>query len=470
MDTILSIDLGTTYFKAALFDREMKLLGLARRPTPVLYPQEGWREITPEDFKKTINDLMVELRETCPDGWRSMAAITFSTQTNSFLLLDSQDRPLTPIILWNDERAAGDPPSPETLLPDARKITGVAMPSHLMMTVKLAWLRQRQPALFAPARRLCLISDYLTLWLTGAYVTEAGASGITGLLDIQRMRWWWDACAAAKIPLVWLPSVMRAGTDLGPVRAEIAEAWGLPRTCRFVVGCLDQYAGAIGAGNCQPGEVSETTGTVLTTMRCSTRLLPPSEEIFQGPSFQPGWYWQMALDNYGASSLENFRNALPDLPDFSILDAEAEQTPPGADGLRLIRPIGADKETDPRDSFSGLTPNHTRAHMARCIMETIAYALDRQIQQLCGADRPNLLRCCGGAARSRTWLQIKADILNIPCAPPVSPEPACFGAALLAASGLGWGEHMERYIRPAQRIIPRPEVHRVYQALGMGGK
>jgi len=460
MQTILSIDLGTTYFKAALFDDQMRLLALARHPTPVLPAPAGCREIDPGDFKNVLLDLAAGLRRECPQEYGSVAAVTFSTQTNSFLLLDGNDRPLTPILLWSDERASGDPLPPQGNLPGFQQRTGMADVSHYMMTAKLAWLRRHRPEVCAATRRLCLVSDFLTYWLTGRHVSTAGAAGFTGLLDIHQLRWWPEACTAADVPLAWLPSVFRAGTDLGHLRPETADAWHLPRSCRLVAGCLDQYAGAIGAGNRSPGGISETTGTVLTAVRCADGFSAQSEMIHQGPSFQPGWYWQMALDNQGANLLESFRNLQPDAPDFATLDAEAERTPPGAEGLRLVRSFSS----DPRDAFSGLTPRHTRGHMARCIMETIAWKLASQLDRLCGSDRPSCLRCCGGASRSPTWLQIKADVLNIPCASSNSPEPACLGAALLAARGLGWKEQHECLLDTLQWIHPRPEVHDYYLA------
>ena len=107
--------------------------------------------------------------------------------------------------------------------------------------------------------------------MTGRHVTEAGTAGLTGLLNIHRCRWWAEMLARFEIDEHCLPEVVRAGTDLGRIDPGVAEKFGLPATCRFVVGCLDQYAGAIGVGNVEPGMISETTGTVLATVRCTDR-------------------------------------------------------------------------------------------------------------------------------------------------------------------------------------------------------
>jgi sugar (pentulose or hexulose) kinase len=170
----------------------------------------------------------------------------------------------------------------------------------------------------------------------------------------------------------------------------------------------------------------------------------------------------MAVEGRGASLLEDFRNLQPDRPEFPVLDAEADLTLPGALGLRLLRPFHG----DPKDSFSGLTHEHTRGHMVRCIMEAVAFRLEEHLTRLCGEDLPLSLLCCGGATRSRGWLQIKADVLNIACAPPACPEPACLGGALLAGYGMGWNTSQDWpcHITDANLIQPRPQVHEIYQA------
>ena len=232
--------------------------------------------------------------------------------------------------------------------------------------------------------------------------------------------------------------IVRAGTDLGPIRPGAAEQFGLPKSCRFVVGCLDQYAGAIGAGNVVSGCVSETTGTVLATVRCADHFDPqPAENVFQGPGFDPGIYFHLVFGSTSANLLEAYRNALPDRPDFAELDrlaAEAAPGPgPGAGGLS----VAADADPmDPATLFGTDPASLDRGLATRAILETVAHALAEQVDQLCGDDRPAEIRCAGGAARSDLWRQIKADILNCPVVATACPEPTSLGAALLAASAL----------------------------------
>lgn len=89
----------------------------------------------------------------------------------------------------------------------------------------------------------------------------------------------------------------------------------------MVVGCLDQYAGAIGCGNVRPGCMSETTGTVLATVRCASAFRADLQEagVFQGPGLAEDIIYQMVFGDVSANLLEAYRNTLTDAPSYEEL-------------------------------------------------------------------------------------------------------------------------------------------------------
>ncbi len=399
-------------------------------------------------------------------GLADVAAMSFATQTNSFLLLDGGDQPLTPIILWSDRRAIDM--QAEILAcresPSLAATTGVPGVNFQFMLAKLFWLRRHEPQAWRRARRLCLIGDYLTLLLTGRHVSEAGAAGLTAMVDIHACQWWPSMFARLEVDPRWLPEIVRAGTDLGPLSAAAAARFGLPPACRFVVGCLDQYAGAVGAGNVTPGLISETTGTVLATVRPANGFaadLGPA--VFQGPGFVPGQYWRMAFGEVSANYLQWYRDLLPERPDFDALTALAAEVEPGAGGLTLA--------TDAPPStvaavFRGWTARHSSGHAVRCILEAVAAALGEQVAAISGASRPEEIRSAGGAARSPLWLQIKADVLGIPVRATQCPEPTSLGAAIFAESARAGGAVAETaagWVRLGPLYRPDPQRQRRYE-------
>ncbi len=468
MAKILVIDLGTTYFKITLFDRNGRLCESCRLAPPIRAVQTDYMELDIDALDDVVAKGIAELRDRADGGLADVEAVTFATQTNSFVLLDASHHPLTPIVLWPDRRAANLEAEVrrQCEIPGFAATTGIPQVNAQFMLAKLLWLRQHSPEIWKQIGKLCLISDCLTLLLTGKHVTEAGAAGLTGLLDIHRCRWWPEMLARLEIDERWLPEVVRAGTDMGPIDPQAAGRFGLPDTCRLVVGCLDQYAGAIGAGNVEPGMISETTGTVLATVRCADRFaaqLGPT--VFQGPAFREGLYWRMAFGDVSANYLHWYRDQLPDRPDFDQLVALAAPIEPGAEGLRPRTDVAL---TDPEAVFEGMTSRHAPGHAVRCIMEAVAGALGDQAAAVSDGPVPGEIHSTGGAARSDLWLQIKADVLGATMTATQCSEPTSLGAAILAEAALGGADVPQvarQWVRLKPPHRPDPGRHRRYQAL-----
>lgn len=467
MTHILAIDLGTTFFKFALFDRTGRLCDVVRVAPPVWSPEPGWLELDAAAFTGVLAEGIAQLRRADSNGMARLDAVTFATQTNSFVLLDDQDCPLTPIILWPDRRAEQFEEECRHLaaIPGFTATTGIPSLSHQFMVAKLLWFQQHHPEVWRRTRRLCLISDYLGWLLTGRLVTEVGAAALTALVDVPRAQWWPTMLDRIGLDAAVLPEIVRAGTDLGTVLPAAAERFGLPASCHFVVGCLDQYAGAVGVGNVGPGGVSETTGTVLAAVRCSDQFAAvASPGVFQGPAFRPGLYYQMVFGDISANYLEWYRNTLADRPEAADLVALIDAVPLGADGLRLNANC---LPAAPQDVFVGQAAP-TRGQAVRCILEAVAVALRDHVRALCGGEFPAEIRSAGGAARSDRWLQIKADMLGIPVAATRCAEPTSLGAALLAEASLRGVDAVRlvgEWVRLGEPNLPDPERHRRYQEL-----
>jgi xylulokinase len=451
---ILTFDLGTTYFKICLFDDTGRLVAVRRTAPPIVRSKDGRCELPVDGFRHVLTEAVLDLGRSMTGGLSNVVAISFATQANSFVLLDEHDQPLNPIIMWPDNRACPAEPLIDELsqMDGYYQTTGIPQISGQFMPAKLLWLKKHEPEVWSRAQRMCLISDYLTLWMTGQHATEAGTAGLTGLVDLHELRWWLEACQHLSISDSWLPKIVRAGTDLGEIRQEITEPLGLPPDCRFVVGCLDQYAGAIGAGNVKPGGVSETTGTVLATVRCADCFNPDAPAaVFQGPGPDDHTWYQMVFGDISANLLESYRNSFSDRPTYEALCDLAREVPRGCDGLRVggSDPLGLDPV------FVGLTEQHTSGHRVRAILEAVSFALNDQLNTLCGGDCPPHIRSVGGAARSDLWLQIKADVLGLRVQAIDSAEPTSLGAAILAAYALGWGDLASlsgRWVRLRSRV------------------
>src|SRR4051794_5100177 len=119
MPKILTVDLGTTLYKVALFDESGALLALERAAPPIRRPQPGWAVVDPGEFVETLLDAVAKLRARSGGEWSDVAAVSFATQTNSFTFIDSSGEPTMDLILWTDRRAAA-------LAPELAQIAAMA--------------------------------------------------------------------------------------------------------------------------------------------------------------------------------------------------------------------------------------------------------------------------------------------------------------------------------------------------------
>lgn len=445
-DTLLVLDFGTTNFKAALFDQRGQMRALQRIAAPI--QRDGGRsEMDPAGFRDAVCQLIRLLAAGAPQGLGGVRAVGFSTQANTFALLDAADQPLTPLIVWEDARALALQPLLDSWMADGdfAARTGIARLSHQFSVAKLRWLADQRPPWWSSVHRLCFLGDYFTHWLTGAHLTDGSIAAMSGLFDVQRWQWSGVMAQRAGIDPAWLPRVVRGGTIAGPLRTAAAQELGLPANCPVVIGCLDQHAGALGVGNATPGGFSETTGTVLATVRCSETFAVAAAEggdrgagdsryiLLRGPAAAPGRFYHLLAGDISANLLEFYRNQLPDRPAFEALDQLAAQD--ADDRLQLDGTLPPDAL---RARLAEWAASQPRGAVVRAIYRAVAEALAEQVHQLARHHRPDLIRSAGGAARSRTWLQIKADTLGIPMLAPACAEPALLGAAVLAAAALDW--------------------------------
>lgn len=468
---ILAIDFGTSYYKFSLFDRSGGMARSSRVVPCVERPRNGWAELEAADFLDAVDQGIGEVFNDSAYSPGDVEAITFATQANTFLLLDESDRPLTPFYLWNDTRAAEFDPQVRELarLNGFTARTGVPDLGPEFMVAKLLWIAQHRKDSWDQTSRLCLLTDYLTLRMTGRHATEVGHASLTGLVDAGARVWWKDALDHANIPKDWMPEIVDSGEALGTVNAEAQSQWGFRSGCRFVAGSLDQYCGALGVGNTALGVLSETTGTVLAAICCtSDPQKPNSPEVYQGPAFHPGRFFRMTFGNLSANYLYWYREHLADGPTYDELSDLAATIGPGADGLRLNRHT----ET-PADALASVSDRHPRGRVVRAIMEAVAVALYDHVSYLLGEteDFFTEVRSAGGGACSETWLQIKADVLGLPVHATDCAEPTSLGAAVLAEANLTAASPAEvarDWVRLQPPLEPDAQTHAFYREALLG--
>ena len=160
-------------------------------------------------------------------------------------------------------------------------------------------------------------------------------------------------------------------------------------------------------------------------------------QLILGTHVTPGWLLQGGTT--GGGSLRWLSGLLGDMP-FEEMSAQAEEVPPGADGLLFLPYMAGERsplwEPDARGVLLGLGYDKGKAHMTRAVMEGVAFALQHNLDTAASVARPEALYAVGGAAKSRVWTQIKADVCDLSVHVP-GDEATTRGAAMLAGIGIG---------------------------------
>jgi xylulokinase len=360
-------------------------------------------------------------------------------------MLDAYGVVLRPAILWNDQRTQAqcdwmtERVGFERLieLTGNRALTGFTAP-------KILWVRDHEPEVYAQCAHVLLPKDYIRFKLTGEYATDlAGASG-TSLLNVKARDWSDEVIAALDIPRDWLPQVHEGSQITGTISAATADLTGLDAGTPVVGGGGDQAAGAVGMGCVSPDAIGVTVGTSgVVFAPLSHYAYEPEGRLHAFCHSAPGMWHFMGVMLSAAGSLQWYRDSLAPHIAFDDLLVEAQTAPAGSDGLFFLPYLSGERTPHPdplvRGAFIGLTTRHTRAHMTRAVLEGVAYGLKDGFSLIANAGMPEsfTVRISGGGAKSPLWQQIIADVIGAPLVNVNTPEAGAFGAALLAAVGVG---------------------------------
>ena len=490
-DAILGLDIGTTSTKAVLFDQSGTELAAAERAYRLRTPQPGWVEQDPEDLWQALLDVLRTIFDTAGaslPGCRLTLAL--AAQSGSLLPAAADGTPVSPIITWLDGRS-------ETLVQrwkaegveaQVRAISGWHLYPGLCLPT-IAWLRQHQPAIFAATERYFSVNDFLVYRLTGRFCTNPSNGGGMQLLDVATGEWSPELCALAGIEPRQLSPVHPAGTVIGRITPEVSRLTGLPPDTAVVNGGHDQGCTALGLGVTSPGKILLGCGTAWVVTGVTdvpdVDALPPSLDLNFHPAPQR-WTVSQSLGGLGASVEWLLRQcwqgagdgAVPSRTDaYAALDSQLQQTMPGANGLLGVPLSGghAAPAGEQGGGLWGLRLDHSRADMARALMEGAAYELRWALEPVQEAGLPiERMWMIGGAAQSPLWPAIVADVTGRPLSlPQAGPEQSrrgqqwpAVGAAILAGVGAGVydsvREGQARFRRPARQVEPDPDRMRIY--------
>ena len=458
MSYLLGIDVGTSGTKTLLINPDGRIVATSTVEYPLYTPYPGWAEQDPEDWYRaaagTIRDVLAR------SGVRAeeIAGVGLSGQMHGAVFLDGANRVLRPALLWCDQRTALE----------CAEITGrvgaenvVRITCNPVLTgfqaPKVLWVKNNEPDVYRQIARVLLPKDYIRFRLTGEFATEVSDASGTSFLDVPNRRWSDEILAALDIPPAWLPRVYESDVPSAAIHDEGASDTGLRIGTPVVGGGGDQAAGAVGNGIVEPGILSSTVGTSGVVFAFSDA--PRYDRQLRVHTFchaVPGTWHVMGVMLSAGGSLRWLRDTLG-YEGYDRINELASQAPIGSEGLIFLPYLTGERTPYPdpnaRGVFFGLSLRHSLAHMARAVMEGVAYGLRDSFEIMDAMGVPmSQIRASGGGAKSRVWRQIQADVIGRDHVTINVDEGPAYGVALLAGVGAKVWPSVEAACRATIRV------------------
>lgn len=482
----LGIDVGTTGAKAVLVDEEGRVMASSTHDYPLLVPRPGWTEQEPHAWwEATVRSI----RDVLASGKGQVDGVGLTGQMHGLVALDAKGEVLRPAILWNDQRTADEAAWITERVGAERVLQLTSNPVLTGFTApKLFWVRRHEPHVYDRIAHVLLPKDYVRYRLTGVFATDVADASGTSWFDVRARRWSDEMLAALEVPRSWLPDVFESPEVVGRVSEEAAVQTGLRAGTPVVAGAGDQAAQAVGAGIVRGGLVSVTIGTSgVVFAHLEALQVDPRGRTHTFCHAVPGKWHVMGVMLAAGGSLRWLRDCLgvadwyqAGADPYDRMTEEAAEVPPGSEGLLFLPYLSGERtpHADPfaRGAFVGLTLRHRRSHLIRAVLEGVAFGLRDALEIIRGMGIGiTQVRASGGGARSALWRQILADVFGTELVTVAVTEGAAYGAALLAAVGVGAFPTVEvacdRAVRIAERTVPGAhrqryeELYRLYVEL-----
>jgi xylulokinase len=451
----LGIDLGTSEVKALLLDDSGAVAGTAGSPLEVQRPHPRWSEQSPEAWWQATLSAVDGLRRAHPERLAGVRGIGLSGQMHGATLLDANDRPLRPAILWNDVRSGSECEELVARIPKTYAITGnLAMPGFT--APKLIWVAKHEPDVFARIATVLLPKDYLRLRLSGDKVSDMSDAAGTLWLDVARRDWSDTMLEGCRLSRAHMPRLVEGSSASGRLLPEIAASWGIQHPVTIAGGGGDNAASAVGIGAIAPGDGFVSLGTSGVLFVVNDRFSPnPARAVHAFCHALPRRWHQMSVMLSAASCLRWVTRLTGGASEAAVLAEVATLDEAARTRAPIFLPYLSGERTphnDPaaRGVFFGLTHGVDRRALVHSVIEGVSFGLADGLEALASAGtRTGTLSLVGGGSRSALWAQLLADVLQTPLRVHAGGEAgAALGAARLGHLACG-GEERTVCTRPS---------------------
>jgi len=464
----LSIDIGTTGCKCQLFSEKGEILQYLFEEYDFL-ASDGCQYVDIYAIEKHLRQMIGSISQQ-----HKIDSVCISSLGESFVLLDKEDNVLFYPMLYTDPRGEKEAEEIKARIGEGNAFLTTGVIPHSMYSLsKLLWIKNNYPEVFAKADKMMLMCDYFGYLLTGERVIDYALASRTGAFDIDKLTFSKEILDEFDIPMSLFSDPKRSGTIVGKLKAE----FGIDAV--LVLGSHDQVCTSLGAGVLEAGDAVDGMGTV----ECITTLFRDKPtDIEMGKQGYPcvpyaleGLYCTYILNFSCGSTVNWLRKKImhgykgEEKDFFTYIEKDMVDEPTGI--LTLPYFGGAStpyQDLNAKGAIVNLTAETIDSTLYKSLMEGTAFEMRFNAETVGRyAITVDNVVATGGGANSEKWMQIKADIQNIPVKILRSSEGGLCGCAMLQAVALGGAKDLyearDIFVRYVKEFEPNHTQHIAYE-------
>jgi len=447
---VAALDLGTTGCRTFIFDLKGTIIASDYQEWNSYFPSPSHVEQDANLWWSSIKKTIATAIKKSGIDKTGVKSLSVTNQRETIVPVDNNGNPLHKALVWQDRRTTDQVEyiKKKVGIDKIYETTGLTIDPYFSAT-KIMWFKDEKPDIYKKAHKFLLVSDFIIHKLTGQYVTDHSNASRTMLFDINNLKYSEIIASELEIDLDKMPDALKSGVNIGKITTDETD---FAKNTLVVTGAGDQQSAALGVGVIKPGDIKCTTGTgsFILAYLGKPKFDPQKRVLCSCHAIPGAWVQEASIFTSGAA-LKWFRDevgyaecvaAEKGQDPYTIIDAEAEKSPIGSNGLLLLpHLVGAGApywNPYAKGVIFGLSLGHERKDIYRAVLEGVAYDVKRNIDVFRELGIiPSELRLTGGGSRSNLWNQIYSDVLNVTCVRNVIEEATSLGAAILAASGAG---------------------------------
>ncbi len=483
----LAFDFGTESLRGAVFNEEGIIVYTDSESYKTYFPKPGWAEQNPGEWWESFTKLSKKIIKYSGISPSSIPAISIDTTCCTVLALDKNFNPLRNAIIWMDVRSFKQAEKIANVDSQSLKYNGYGSVSAEWMPCKALWLKENEPEIYKKSKYICGFQDWVNYKLTGKYVGSINNTTVRWYYNKREGGWpedFYREIGLSDVIDKFPQDILELGKPIGTITPEVAALTGFSKNTIVVQGGADAYIGMIGLGAIKPGRLAFITGSSHLMLGHTDKgmyqkgifgafpdCVMPGLYVVEGAQISSGSVLKWFKDQFVSSKYEKKAEDMG-IGIYDYLNELAKGIKPGSEGLILLNYWQGNRnpliDSQARGVIWGLSLKHTPIHIYRSIMEGVAFGTEHIMRYFKEAGfTPKEVYACGGATKSRLWMQIQSDVIGVPIYLTNEPNAPLLGGAILASYGSGYYNSIEdgvkKMVKVKEKIVPDIEKHKEYE-------